>query len=222
MKTVLLTGSSGGLGINLATALISKNYFVILHYKNHKEEVFKLHELYKEQTFLIQGDIKKEDDVIKMKKTLEKNKIKIDILINNAGIDLPSELEEKKEETFIEIFKVNTLGAFYMIKHFGNEVDSRKGSIINISSDNTIDMYDIVSLEYDISKSGLNIMTKTFAKYFTNAKVNAIAFGWLDTKMNDIPENIKKNISFVPFKKATDKIIEMIETEKTGEIELVR
>lgn len=222
MKNILLTGSSGGLGLSLTKELLKHDYFIILNYFKNAKEVEKIHEKYPKQTFLLQGDISNEQEVIKMSYKLKKNNLKIEILINNAAIENVSELEEKTEETFINIFKVNTLGAFYLIKHFGKEIDEKKGHILNISSDNTIDMYDIVTLEYDISKSGLNIMTKAFSAYFKNAKVNALAFGWLDTPMNKFPNSIKEMINFLPIKTATDKILDFIETKETGKIEVVR
>lgn len=222
MKTVLLTGASSGLGLVLAKKLLEKDYFVILHYFKQKEKVTKLHEEYKNFSYLISCDISKEENIVSLKKELEAKKISVDILINNAAIEHLSNIEEKNEETFWNVFKVNTLGPFYMIKYFGGEINEREGAIINVSSDNTIDKYDVVTMEYDISKSGLNIMTKSFANYFVKTKINAIAFGWLDTPMNDFPEEIKASLNFVPLEEAASKIIDLITTEETGKIELVR
>ncbi len=222
MKYVLLTGASGGLGLKLAKTLLDQGYFVILHYYSHKENVSKLHEAYLNQSLLIQADISSEEGIVNLKEILDARNIKIDILINNAAIDFVSELEEKTEETFLKVFKLNTLGPFSMIKYFGLEIEEKNGVILNISSDNAIDQYDVVTMEYDVSKAGLNIMTKSFAKHFKNSRVNAIAFGWLDTPMNDIPDNIKETMPFVPLEIAVDKIIDLIHSEKTGEIEIVR
>jgi len=222
MKTVFLTGASSGLGICIANTLLENGYFVILHYFKNREKVLNLYHKYPNSSLLIQGDISKEKEIQRMKKDLENHNIKIDVLINNAAIEHLSNIEEKNEETFLNVFKVNTLGAFYMIKYFGNEINERKGAILNISSDNAIDKYDVVTMEYDVSKSGLNILTKSFAAYFQDAYINAIAFGWLDTPMNDFPEDIKKSLNFVPLKKASAKILEMIESKESGTIEVVR
>lgn len=222
MKTVLLTGASGGLGQVLAKDLLKKGYFVILLSFKHEESSRKIHKKYLNQSLSFSVNLTEEEEIKNLKKELEKQQRKVDILINNAAIDHVSDLEEKNEDTFLKVFKLNTLGPFYMIKYFGEEIDSQKGVILNISSDNTIDKYDVVTLEYDISKSGLNLMTKSFADYYKNTKINAIAFGWLDTPMNDIPENIKETMDFVPLKVASQKIIEMIETNETGKIEIVR
>ena len=198
MKHVFLTGASSGLGIVLAEQLLKRGYFVVLHYFKNKEKVLKLHKEYPNTSLLIQSDISQEVEIQKIKSELNSKNIAIDVLINNAAIDHLSELEEKNEETFLKVFKINILGPFYMIKYFGNEINERKGVILNISSDNAIDKYDVVTMEYDVSKAGLNLMTQSFANHFLDAKVNAIAFGWLDTPMNDFPKDIKATIDFIP------------------------
>ena len=114
------------------------------------------------------------------------------------------------------------MGPFYFLKHFGEELNQKHGNIINISSDNAIDKYDIVTIEYDLSKIALNRLTEIFAHYYQNIKINAICFGWLDTKMNNIPENIKKEMDFVPLEIAVESILKLLETKETGKIEIVR
>lgn len=222
MKTVFVTGANGGLGYVLTKTLLERGYFVVANFHFHKNFLLQLEQDYPHSLMLLQGDVSKEKDVLRMQRECEASGIKIDVLVNNAAIDKVSELEEKSKESFVQVFEVNTIGPFLMMKIFGSEINKRCGSIINISSDNTMDYYDMVSLEYDVSKVGLNFMTKTFANYFKQAHVNAILFGWLDTPMNELNESEKKLLSFVPMKRAVDKIIEMMETKETGRLELMR
>ena len=65
-------------------------------------------------------------------------------------------------------------------------------------------------------------MTQEFALLYPNACVNAILFGWLDTPMNDIPDDVKKWLVFVPLEKAVDSIIKCIEEKETGKLEVIR
>ena len=116
----------------------------------------------------------------------------------------------------------NTLGPFLLSKAFGKEINEQRGCIINISSDNTIDAYDYVTMEYDISKAGLNILTKDLALYYTDAYINAIAFSWIDTEQNVIPEDVKPFINFIPKEKAARKVLELISKKQTGQIEVVK
>ena len=222
MKTVLVTGANGGLGFSLTKALLEQGYFVVANYHIHKDLLESLKEKYSGSLYFLQGDVSLESDVLQMKAECEAAGIKVDALVNNAAIDSLSELEDKNKESFLRVFEVNTVGPFLMMKVFGSEINERWGSIVNISSDNTIDYYDMVSLEYDVSKAGLNLMTKTFANYFRQAHVNAILFDWLDTPMNDFTEEEKKYISFVPMERAVAKILEMIETTETGRLELMK
>ena len=220
MEVILLTGASGGLGYELANTLLEQGYFVILHYDQHKEKLEELHKKYPKSSILVSCDLKKEEEINRMFSDIKDYKIKH--LINNAGIDHVSEIEKKDMESFVDVLKVNTIAPFLLMKHYIKEIQELQGSIINISSDNAIDRPDMVTLEYDISKKGLNHLTKMFAKEYPNAHINALCFGWLDTPMNEIPDEIKKELDFVPIEKAVEEIIKLLSTDKTGTIEIVR
>lgn len=222
MKTVLLTGANGGLGFSIAKLLLEKNYFVILHYHEKSNQVQFLNKKYSKQSYLLKGDLSKSKDIESMKKKCDSLNLKVDILINNAGIDNVSEMDEKNAGTMLNVFKVNTLAPFLLSKAFAKDINKRKGYIINISSDNTIDAFDYVTLEYDISKAGLNMLTKDLALYYKDAHINAIAFSWIDTEQNKIPEDIKPYIKFIPKEKAAQKVLEMLSKKETGQIEVVK
>ena len=219
MKTILLTGASGGLGIKLATQLLYDGNFVILVYNNNNYNVNELHELYKDNSLVYKCDLTSEEEIINLYNQIKEKNISIDCLINNAAIDHKSSIEEKNQETFRKVLDINTIAPFLLIKLFGKDIEANDGTIVNISSDNAIDMYDEETLEYDVSKAGLNMITNIFSKKY---KVNSICFGWLDTKMNDIPEDIKPMIDFVPFDKAIEEIIKLIDTKKSGDCIIVR
>ena len=219
MKTILLTGASGGLGIKLATQLLYDGNFVILVYNKNEDKVNNLHELYPDTSLVYQCDLASEESIINLFNQIKEKNISIDSLINNAAIDHKSSIEEKNQETFRKVLDINTIAPFLLIKLFGNDIEKNEGTIVNISSDNAIDMYDEETLEYDVSKSGLNMITKIFSNKYT---INSICFGWLDTDMNDIPEDVKPLIEFVPFDKAIEEIIKLIDTKKSGECIIVR
>ena len=219
MKTILLTGASGGLGIKLATQLLYDGNFVILVYNKNESNVNNLHDLYKETSLVYQCDLTSEESITNLYNQIKEKNISIDCLINNAAIDHKSSIEEKNQETFRKVLDINTIAPFLLIKLFGKDIEDNDGTIVNISSDNAIDMYDEETLEYDVSKAGLNLITKIFSNKYI---INSICFGWLDTEMNDIPEDIKPMIDFVPFDKAIEEIIKLINTKESGECVIVR
>ena len=219
MKTILLTGASGGLGIKLATQILYNGNFVILVYNKNSDNVNKLHELYKDTSLVYQCDFTSEDSINNLYNQIKEKNISIDCLINNAAIDHKCSIADKNQESFRKVLDINTIAPFLLIKLFGKDIEANDGNIVNISSDNAIDMYEEETLEYDVSKAGLNMITKIFSNKY---KINSICFGWLDTSMNDIPDDVKPLIEFVPFDKAIEEIIKLIDTKKSGECIIVR
>ena len=215
MKNVLITGASGGLGKNLVQACLDKGYYVIAQYNDNLEYI---KEIKNDNLLLIKADFKNEDDVLNIYNELKNKNIKVDVLINNAGIENTCDIDDKNYDSFIDIYKVNTLAPFTLMKLFANDLES----VVNISSDNTVDQETMETIEYDISKHGLNVLTKVFSDYYPSIKVNAILFGWLDTPMNDFPDDMKEMLDFVPMEKAISSVVSLIETKESGTIKLVR
>ena len=225
-KVVFVTGASRGIGKDVALKFAEKGYDVIINYVSDKTDVETLKKEFAEKgadSLILKADVSKEEEVKDVvEKAIEKFG-KIDVLVNNAGITRDNLLMRMSTEDFDKVIDINLKGTFLVTKAVTKYMMKKRcGSIVNISSDNTIDYYDMVTLEYDVSKAGLNLMTKTFANYFKQAHVNAILFDWLDTPMNDFTEDEKKYISFVPMKVAVSKIQELIETKESGRLELVK
>ena len=216
MKKVLLTGASGGLGLYLAEALLKNDYFVYLHYCTNATSLLSLKKEYPNQCEIVKANFQDFKEVTSFCEFMKKKKV--DILINNAAIEHLSPLNEKDYDTLMRVLKVNLVAPFTLMKELIDTVDV----VVNISSDNAIDKYDMVTLEYDISKNGLNFLGKEFTREYPDKKINTLCFGWLDTPMNDFPEGIKEKLSFVSLSKATAKVLEYMTTNETGKIEVIR
>ncbi len=216
MKKVLLTGASGGLGLYLAKALLKNDYFVYLHYCTNATFLLSLKKEYPNQCEIVKADFQDFKEVTSFCEFMKKKKV--DILINNAAIEHLSPLNEKDYDTLMRVLKVNLVAPFTLMKELIDTVDV----VVNISSDNAIDKYDMVTLEYDISKNSLNFLGKEFTREYPDKKINTLCFGWLDTSMNDFPEDIKEKLSFVSLSKATAKVLEYMTTNETGKIEVIR
>lgn len=189
-KTVIVTGSSRGIGASTIEEFAKNNYNVVINYVNNKSAAEnlsqKIEKLYNVNTLVIKADISKEDDVkILLEKTLEKFTT-IDCLINNAGIAIDTTLEDKTVENFQKILNVNLIGTFLMCKYIGSYMKQQGfGSIVNVSSTNGIDSYYPFSMDYDASKAGVISLTHNFAIEFAPViRVNTIAPGWVNTEMN--------------------------------------
>ena len=112
------------------------------------------------------------------------------VLVNNAGIVYDRSFEDIRIEEFEKTLKVNVIGAFIVSREVSKYM--KPGSaIINVSSTNGTKTISPECLDYNISKIGLQSLTRDLAFQFKpNIRVNAIAIGWADTDMNkDLPKD---------------------------------
>ena len=182
-KVILVTGASRGLGEAIAKKFLDNNNIVYINYnKTSLKELEEKYSEYKNARF-IKCDVSNEEEVKNMMSKIKKEEDHLDVLVNNAGIAIDSELKDKTKASFQRILDVNLIGPFLTSKYALDIMD--KGSIINISSTNGIDTYYSYSLDYDASKAGLINLTHNFANmYAPNIRVNCIAPGWINTEMN--------------------------------------
>lgn len=197
-KVVLITGSSRGLGKEIAKKFAKNNYNIVVNYNTSEQEAINLKEelqKYNIDVLLSKADISNEHEVKQMIKTTINHFNKIDVLINNAGIAIDTVFEDKTKENFQKILNTNLIGPFLVSKYVKEEMMKQKsGNIINITSTNGIDTYYPESLDYDASKAGLISLTHNLAvECAPYINVNAIAAGWMDTDMNkDMDIDYKK------------------------------
>ena len=189
-KTVLITGSSLGIGAAMAKLFYESGYNVAINYNNSENEAKEL-SLSLNGSLLIKGDVSKEADARAMvEKTIE-HFGKIDVLINNAGISKTGLLQDISLSDWESLFAVNVTGTFLMSKYAAkNMIANHSGKIINISSIWGISGASCESC-YSASKGAVVAFTKALAKELgaSNITVNCIAPGFIDTDMN---KNISK------------------------------
>lgn len=186
-KKILVTGSTGGLGLVMAEGLAREGAFVILNGRNQKKVDDTVH------SFLMQGykatgyafDISNAKDVITGIAEIEKDLGEIDVLVNNAGIQHRGPLEEFSLEEWNKVLDTNLTGAFIvtnaMIKGM---IRRQKGKIINICSLQS-ELARPSIAPYATSKAGLYMLTKSMASEWAkyNIQVNAIGPGYFKTEM---------------------------------------
>ena len=198
-KNVLVTGGTRGIGEAISREFAKKGYNLIINYVNSNEKAQNLkQELEKEyniKVLPIQADISNEIAIKNMVDTAIKEFGKIDVLVNNAGIVIDKEFEDRTVEDWKKTLDINLIAPFVLTKLVGKEMMKQKsGAIINISSTNGINTYYPTSVDYDASKSGLISLTYDSAVQFAPyVRVNCVAPGWVNTEMNkELPEDFVK------------------------------
>ncbi len=173
MKKVLITGAAKGIGKELVRIFHENNYEVVFTYLSSINDAKKIeNEL---GVKAIKCDITNENDI---KNLLELEHI--DILINNAAYTQDNYYYDKTKEEFMNVLEVNVVGTFLMIKYLSSIMDN--GLIINVSSTDSLDTYNEISMDYCASKAAINSLTKTFSLAL-NSKVIAVAPVWVNTEI---------------------------------------
>ncbi len=190
-KTVLITGSSRGIGRATALLFAEEGSKVIVNYLSSEQqakEVVKEIQSMGQKAIMIKCDVSKPEQVKEMVQKSVKTFDKIDILVNNAGIVFDVPFSKRTLDHWKRTLWVNLIGTFLCSKYASQKM--KKGSIVNISSTNAINAFSPESIDYDCSKAGIISMTRNLAKELApDIRVNAVAPGWVDTDMNkELPE----------------------------------
>ena len=199
-RYTLITGASGGIGRAIALALAKEGRNLILIADKDKEGLYEtlalVKKTYKEElgpclcpylhclTYIC--DVSDEDMVDYLFEQLKKQNLRVENLINNAGISHFDLVQDTDSAAWHRVLAVNLDGPFYMCKKvLPAMIHEKKGSIINISSYWGIEGSAMESA-YCASKGGLNAFTLSLAKELkpSNIRVNAIACEFINTKMN--------------------------------------
>lgn len=186
-KVVLVTGGAQGIGKAIVLELAKNHYDVVINYLTSNKAAALLEEEIKKnydvRVMIIQADVSKEEEVDAMISLIEKKWGGVDILINNAAVDLSNLFYLKTADEFRKTLDVNVVGAFNCSKRvYRHMLDQEYGRIINISSTNGINTYYPMCIDYDASKAALISLTHNLAfEYGPYINVNAIAPGFIGT-----------------------------------------
>ena len=188
-KTVLVTGSSRGIGRAVALKFASCGYHVVINCARsteRMEEVKKEVETLGAECLAVQADVGNPEDCKRLFQEIESRFGHVDVLVNNAGISIIGLLQDLSFEDWNRIVSANLSSVFHCAKlAIPGMIHNHSGKIINISS-----VWGNVgaSMEtaYSASKGAVNSLTRALAKELapSNIAVNAIACGVIDTDMN--------------------------------------
>jgi len=188
-KIILITGSSRGIGSELAKVFAKENAKVIINYFNSENEVNILYEEIKEYNqdcIKIKADITNPSDVSYMYREMINKYGYIDVLINNAGVCNDNLIQMMQLSQWQKVIDVNLTGIFLCCREFSKiMIKQGYGKIINIASLKA-QKGSIGQVNYTSSKAGVIALTKSLAKELGqyNISVNAICPGFIVTDLN--------------------------------------
>jgi glucose 1-dehydrogenase len=206
-KNVLVTGGSSGIGQAIAVRFAEHGANVAINYlttpdeaQDTEEQVHACVNRVRQEgvrDVLVQADVSQEEDVVRMVGEAIRELGGIDVLVNNAGIQISRPSEELDSPAFDKVLAVNLRGAFLCareaIRHFLAE--DKPGSIVNVSS-----VHQVIPkpdyLGYSVSKGGMMNLTRTLALEYAGRgiRVNGIGPGATITPINSawIDDRVKK------------------------------
>jgi NAD(P)-dependent dehydrogenase (short-subunit alcohol dehydrogenase family) len=208
-QVALVTGASRGFGRSIAGALAGAGADLVLTSRTLKDVEAVAGELASagRKILPLQADVTQVEDVEEAVRRAVATLGRIDVLINNAGINIRKPALELTETDWDQTLDTNVKGCFRVAKAVGRHMVARqKGCIVNIAS-----MLASVTLPeraaYASSKGGLVQMTRTLAVEWApyNVRVNAICPGPFLTDLNKVilndPEKVKFFMDRMPMKR---------------------
>ncbi len=197
-KTVLITGSSKGIGRATAGVFAANGYNVIINYCHSEQEALTLAAMLEDQGCAVltcQADVSRRDQVDHMVAEGIKHYGNIDVLINNAGFAQQKLFTDITEEDWDTMLNVHVKSLFHCCQAvLPLMIRQKKGKIINVSS-----IWGITGasceVHYSTAKAAVIGFTKALAREVgpCNIQVNCVAPGIIDTEMNISLDDYDRN-----------------------------
>lgn len=205
-KNAVITGSNRGIGKALVRAFAKKGYNIWACARKENEELeAESAQLAQECGVWIRPvyfDLAVEEEVKTAVKEILKEKRKIDVLVNNAGIPYGGLLQMTSLAKLREVYEVNVFAQVLMIQMISRQMmKQRNGVILNMCSVGGME-YNPGYLAYGSSKAAMIWITKSLAKELApyQIRVNGIAPGLIDTDMGNYKseEELQKVLDRTP------------------------
>lgn len=194
-KVAIITGGGSGIGRETALLFAEEGASVAITARTEKSIKQVCEEIRQKggRAIFVRGDVSKKEDMDELTNKTMDEFGRIDILINNAGVNMDALVTKMTKEQWNGVINIDLTGAFNCIQAVVNiMIEQKSGVILNASSISGI-YGNIGQINYASAKAGLIGMTKTLAKELgkKGIRVNAVAPGFTITPMTSkVPEKI--------------------------------
>lgn len=211
-KVALVTGGRKGIGYAIAKRLAQAGANVAIASRNESEVKKAAQSLssFGVESIGIGVDVSNIAEAQKIPSLVAERFKRLDILVNNSGISIPTPALEVTEKIWDKILDTNLKGMFFCSQSACRQMMNQGGgTIINIASVQSV-VAQRNQAPYGSSKGGIAMMTKVLALEWAqyDIRVNVIAPGSIRTDINREylarPENLRKNLSMIPLNRIGD------------------
>jgi glucose 1-dehydrogenase len=189
-KVAVVTGADSGIGRAIAIAFANAGATVVVNYAHAQqkaEEVRQTIEQNHGRVLVVQADVSQYQQVANLIEQTVQHFDRLDIMVNNAGMEIHSPFLEETEQNFDRVIGVDLKGAFFGAQLAAREMVKRKiaGRIINISSVHE-DLPMPGNVPYCCAKGGMRMLTRTICLELAphNITVNNIGPGAVHTPID--------------------------------------
>ena len=207
-KVAIVTGGNSGIGKAIVQYLAELGAQVVIDYRSHPEATEELEReigSYGGSSFGVQADVSKLDDIQRLIDAAVSQYGRIDVMVNNAGVETRTSVLDTTPEQYDRVLDVNLRGVFFATQYAAKQMIAQGGGgrIINISSVHE-DWPMPGNTPYCLAKGGVRMLTRTAALELAphgitmvNVGPGAVATPINDSTMND-PELLAKLNAAIP------------------------
>ncbi len=181
-KTVIVTGSSAGIGEGIARRFASEGANVIINARNEQKCRAVAETLDPERTLVVAGDVSKPAFASEIVAAAVEKFGGLDTLVNNAGVAAAGMLHKASDEDIDRVIDINVKGVLYMCRAAIPELKKTGGSIVNISSVSGIGGDSTLPI-YNASKGAVTNLTRGLA----------LQIGMLGIRVNTICPSVTRS-----------------------------